>query len=66
MGEGSEWIAAREGSDGLGSCKAHHVRLSPQEDRGGTKGAVGEGEGGEEEGCLEHSGARCSGENCNA
>jgi hypothetical protein len=48
MGEGSEWIEAskkRSEDNWLGSCKAHHVGISPQEDRSGTKGAVGEGEG---------------------
>jgi hypothetical protein len=29
--------------------KAQHVGVSPQEDRGGTKGTVGEDTGGEEE-----------------
>jgi len=46
MGKGREGIRANEGSDGLRSCKAHHVGVSPQEDRGGTAGAVGAGEGG--------------------
>ncbi len=53
MGEGSEWIAASEGSDGLGSCQTHHVSVSPQEDRGGTKGTLGTGEGASKEGGLE-------------
>jgi hypothetical protein len=52
MGEGSEWIAASEGSGGLGSSKAHHFGISPQKDRGGTAGEVGESQGGEEGGCL--------------
>jgi hypothetical protein len=52
MGERSEWIAASEGSDGLGSCQAHHVGGGPEEDRGSTAGKVGEGEGGAEEGGL--------------
>jgi hypothetical protein len=34
MGEGSQWIEASD--DRFGSCKAHHVGISPQEDRGGT------------------------------
>ena len=49
MGKGSEGIeASSEGSENnwLGSCEAHHVGISPQEDRGGTAGTVGEGEGG--------------------
>jgi hypothetical protein len=53
MGKDSERTAASSGesedSDGLGSSKAHHVGLSPQEDRRRSKGALGEGEGGEEE-----------------
>jgi hypothetical protein len=53
LGKSAEWIAANDGSAGLGSCKAHHVGVSPQEDRGGTAGAVGKGAGGEEEGGLE-------------
>ena len=32
---------------------AHHVGISPQEDRGGTASAVGEGKGSEEEGGVE-------------
>jgi hypothetical protein len=50
MGEGSEWIAVREGSDGFGSCQTHDVSISPQEDRGGAAGTLGAGEGGEEGG----------------
>jgi hypothetical protein len=49
MGESSEWIAACEGCDGLGSRRAHNVRISAQEDRSGTAGKVGQGAGGEEE-----------------
>ena len=52
MGKGWEGIAASEDYDGLGSCQAHYVCVSPQEDRGGTKGAVGEGESCEEAGGL--------------
>jgi hypothetical protein len=44
MGEGSEWTAASGG----GTREAHDVGISPQEDRGGTAGAVGEGEDWEE------------------
>jgi hypothetical protein len=43
-------FAASEGSDGFGSCQTHHVGISPQEDRGGTAGKVGEGAGREEGG----------------
>jgi hypothetical protein len=49
MGEGSEWIEASSGHC-FGSCKAHHVNFSPQEDRRRSKSAVGEGEGGKKEG----------------
>jgi hypothetical protein len=52
MGEVSEWIEASEGYDGLGSCQTHHVGVSPQEDRGGAAGEMGEGQGGEEKGGL--------------
>lgn len=48
MGAGSEWIEASEGSDRFGSCKAHNVDFSPQEDCDGTAGAVGEIQSGEE------------------
>ena len=41
------------------ASQAHHVGISPQKDRGGTKGTVGKGEGGEEVGCLEANGACC-------
>ena len=55
MGEGSEGIAASGDSEnnGLGSCEAHHVSSSPQEDRGVSESAVGENKGAAEEGCLE-------------
>jgi hypothetical protein len=46
LGESSEGIASSEGSDGFGSCQAHDVGVSPEEDRSGTKGAVGEAENG--------------------
>jgi hypothetical protein len=50
MGKGSKWIAASSENICFGFCEAHHVSISPQEDRGGTAAAVGEGEGCEEEG----------------
>jgi hypothetical protein len=53
MGEGSEGSEASEDSGGHGSCETHHVDFSPQEDCGGAKGTLGEGEGGAEEGGLE-------------
>jgi hypothetical protein len=56
MGEGSEGIAASSGgseNNGLGSCEAHHVGISPQEDRGGSKSEMGEVEGRAEEGGLD-------------
>jgi len=55
MGEGAEGIAASSrGSEnnGLGSCEAHHVGISPQEDCGGAAGEVGEDTGEAEEGCC--------------
>jgi hypothetical protein len=48
MGKCPEEIATSE-NDGLGSCKANHVGIGPQEDCGGARGEVGEGTGGEEE-----------------
>jgi len=36
----------------LGSCKAHDVGVSPEEDCGGAADEVGEGTGGEEEGSV--------------
>jgi hypothetical protein len=47
MGKAAEGIAAngRGEDNGLGSGEAHHVGISPQEDRGGAAGEVGEGEG---------------------
>ena len=55
MDEGSEGIASSQ-NNGLGSSEAHHVSISPQEDCGGAKGEVGEGERAEEEGGLEREG----------
>lgn len=53
MGEDPKGIAASSGENNwFDSWEAHHVTVSPQEDRGGTAEEVGEGEGGEEEGCL--------------
>jgi hypothetical protein len=49
MGEGSEWIAASSGgseNNWVGTCEAHHVGISPQEDRGGAKVTLGEVEEG--------------------
>jgi hypothetical protein len=51
MGKGWEGIEASGGS--LGSCEAHNVDFSPQEDRGGAAGAVGKVQSREEEGGLE-------------
>jgi len=53
MGADSESLKASEGRDGFGSCKAHNVDFSPQEDCDGTAGAVGEVQSGEEEGGVE-------------
>jgi hypothetical protein len=43
-------IVGLNGAGPVGGQKttAHDVGISPQEDRGGAAGAVGEGEGGEE------------------
>jgi hypothetical protein len=58
MGKCSEGIAASEGSDGLGSCKAHHVGSRPQKDRGGAAGTLGQDEGWEEGGVGQNWGLR--------
>ena len=51
MGKGSKGIAGSSSEkNGVGSCEAHHVDISPQEDRRRTKGTLGEGQSGEEEG----------------
>jgi hypothetical protein len=53
VGEDSEGNAPRcrgDENNCHGSREAHDVGISPQEDRGGAKGEVGEGEGGAEEG----------------
>jgi len=51
MGKYSQEIAANAGGEvWIGSCQAHHVGISPEEDRSRTAGTVGEGEGGEEGG----------------
>jgi hypothetical protein len=55
MGKSSKGTeASSRGSENNSLCtrEAHHVDFSPQEDRRGTAGAVGEGEGGEEEGSV--------------
>jgi hypothetical protein len=52
MGNRSETVAVGWKDHEFRSRKAHDVGISPQEDRGGTKGTVGEGQGAEEEGCL--------------
>ena len=45
MGKGPEWTVASSIEDNwLGPCQAHHVGISPQEDRGGPNGEMGEGE----------------------
>jgi hypothetical protein len=41
MGEHTETIAIGVGQ--CRSCEAHHVGVSPQEDRGCSKSAVGQG-----------------------
>ena len=62
VGAGSKWIAASEGSCGFGSCKAHDVGISPQENRSRSKEEMGEGAGGEEGGVdATRDRARCFG-----
>jgi hypothetical protein len=52
MGVCAETGAAKVGGkNGIGS-KTHHVGISTQKDRGGTKGAMGEDTGAGEEGGL--------------
>jgi hypothetical protein len=56
MGKGSERIAARSNdskTNRFGSCKAHHVSGRPEEDRGVSKGKMGEDQTAEE-GCIVH------------
>jgi len=48
MGVRAETVAASSGGNsenGLGSSQAHHVGISPKENRGGAKGTVGEVQG---------------------
>jgi hypothetical protein len=55
MGEGSEWIEASSGGrkgNWFGTREAHHVGVSPQEDRSSAAEKVGSGEGGEEGGIV--------------
>jgi len=60
MGAGSKWIAASSGENCFGSCETHKNNLSrrQKENRGGAAGTLGEGEGGDEEGCLNET-SRC-------
>jgi len=49
MREGPEGITANGvGENDWGSCAAHHVSFSSQEDRGVSEGKVGEGQAEEE------------------
>jgi len=52
MGKREETVAIGVGGKNiqLRSCQTHHVGISPQEDRGGTKGTLGKGQGAAEEG----------------
>jgi hypothetical protein len=61
MGKGSKWIESSNGNSFV-SCETHPKNLSSRqkENRGGTAGEVGEGEGGEEESGIE---PRTRGEN---
>jgi len=52
MGKGWEGIAASSRSSEnhwLGTCKAHDVSISPEEDCSGAEGTLGEGKGAAEE-----------------
>jgi hypothetical protein len=52
MDEGSEWIAACDSggeNNRFGACEAHHVGISPQENRRRSKSALGKVEGSEPE-----------------
>jgi hypothetical protein len=51
MGWYSEGSAASSENNGLGSCQAHHVGGSPQEDRSGATSEMGEAE--ESSRCIE-------------
>ena len=42
-----------EGEGASAEIQAHNIGSRQKENRGGTAGKVGEGEGGEEVGCLE-------------
>jgi hypothetical protein len=42
-----------EGERSSLETEAHHVSISPQEDRGGAEEKVGEAAGGAEKGCLD-------------
>ncbi|MGA2202038.1 MAG: hypothetical protein ABSG40_08765 [Terriglobales bacterium] len=42
-----------KGKRSRAETQAHHVSISPQEDRGGTKSEMGEGESAAEVGCSE-------------
>jgi hypothetical protein len=53
VGKDPKGIAASGENNCVGSCEAHHVGSSTDEDCGGTAGKVGEVQGGEEESCLE-------------
>jgi hypothetical protein len=56
MGKSSKGTEASSGeseNNWLGSCKTHHVGISPEEDRSGAAGTVGEVQSSEEEGDVE-------------
>jgi hypothetical protein len=53
MGKGWKGVAGSSGGskgNWFGTREAHHVGVSPQEDRSSAEETVGEGEGGEEGG----------------
>jgi hypothetical protein len=56
MGKGSEWVAANQARENTpGSCEAHDVSSSPQEDCSVSESAVGENKSAAEEGCLDRT-----------
>jgi hypothetical protein len=63
MGEGSEGIAARSGSNetkSLSRCEAHHVSIGPQENRRCSKSKMGQDQVGAEENGVVAARITCS------
>jgi len=61
MGRHSQTVAIGVGWKDIEfrSCQTHQVGVRPQEDRGGTKGKMGEVPSAAEKGCLDDWGACC-------